>query len=688
MVTNSSVQTAITDDEYRMGGYGGSEDDLMERFERWDKALTAHWETWRIEAKTDFDFVAGHQWTTDEISEMAEVNKIPVVFNRIAPTVDAVCGAEIAGRQQVQYFPREAGDTAVNDILTQGAEFVMQECDGEEEDSDASRDCLICGVGVTETRPDEDYESGIVKERIDPLDLWVDPGSRKANFADARYLKRDKSMSRDEAVEYCRMMGWPEYAFESDQSLTPRKPVVVDPRIRYKGENEVYDSDRVTICEWQWFDRETVHRVATPDGVIELTQEEMDDVLEDNPSIQSETKSQKRFWRAFVGGGIILEVSEIEVQDFTYKFMTGKRDRNKGTWYGLVRAMIDPQKWANKLYSQLIHIMRSNASGGLMVEGGAVEDVREFETTWADPASITWLKDGALSNANGTRFKEKTAPNYPQGMDRLMEVASAAIRDTTGINQELLGLADRQQPGVLEAQRKQAAYGILACFFDSFRRYRKMQGRLLLRMIQLYMPEDKLVRIVGKEGSPQYVPMALSKQTAEYDVVVDEAPSSPNQKIQTFQVLQGMMPLFTQADLPASFWAEVIKYSPLPASLSEKISKILTDTERQAGEAEAQAAQQQQPLMQAAAMADIDVKNSTAAKNYAQAQQAARPEVESPEVESPEAEEPDETVEKLVMAQDSDSNAEVASAKATLDRARAAQIWENIANPPEKTSVD
>lgn len=682
MVTNSSVQSEIVDDDgFRLGGYGGSEDDLLARFDRWDKSLTAHWEQWRIEAKEDYDFVAGHQWSQEEISEMAEVNKIAIVFNRIAPTVDAVCGAEIAGRQQVQYFPREAGDTAVNDILTQGAEFVMQECDGEEEDSDASRDCLICGVGVTETRPDDDYESGIVKERIDPLELWVDPGSKKACFADARYLKRDKSMSRDEAIEYCEQMGWPEYAFDGDNSLNPRKPVIVDPRVRYKGENETYDADRVSICEWQWFDRETVYQVATPDGVIDLTRAELEEVLAENPGLKSETKSQKRFWRAFVGGGMILEVSEIEVQDFTYKFMTGKRDRNKGTWYGLVRAMIDPQKWANKLYSQIMHILRTNASGGLMMEEGAVEDIREFETTWADPAANTFLANGALSNANGARIQEKRAPAYPQGLDRLMEVASAAIRDTTGINQELLGLADRQQPGVLEAQRKQAAYGILACFFDSFRRYRKMQGRLLLRMIQLYMPADKLVRIVGPEGSPQYVPMALAKTTAEYDVVVDEAPSSPNQKIQTFQVLQGMMPLFTQADLPASFWAEVIKYSPLPASLSEKISKILTQTEQQAAEAEQQQAQQQQPIMQAAAEADIEVKRSTAAKNYAQADQAARPEVQQPE-----AEEPDDTVEKLVMAQDSDAKADVSDAKATLDRARAAQIWEQIVNPPEKTS--
>ena len=126
---------------------------------------------------------------------MQALSRIPIVFNRIAPTIDAVSGAEIGNRQQVQYFPRQVGDTAIDDILTQGAEWIMDECEGNEEDSDAFRDALICGVGVTETRPDFDKDSRITKERVDPLEVNWDPSSRKACFADARYLRRKRPMS-------------------------------------------------------------------------------------------------------------------------------------------------------------------------------------------------------------------------------------------------------------------------------------------------------------------------------------------------------------------------------------------------------------------------------------------------------------------------------------------------------------
>ncbi len=90
----------------------------------------------------------------------------------------------------------------------------------------------------------------------------------------------------------------------------------------------------------------------------------------------------------------------------------------------------------------------------------------------------------------------------------------------------MLGLVDREQAGVLEHQRKQAAYGILAAFFDSFRRYRRNHGGLILKFIK-YLPEGYLVRITGADGLAKYVPMTKLDDTAKFDVIVDEAPAGP-----------------------------------------------------------------------------------------------------------------------------------------------------------------
>lgn len=602
-------------------------DDLLSRIGNWDKLLDAHWSAWRRESLICYDFVAGRQWTRDEIAEAEELSRYLVVFNRIAPTIDAVSGAEISNRQQVQYFPRQTGNTAIDDILTQGAEWIMDECEGTEEDSDAFRDSLICGIGVSETRPDFDQDSRIIKERIDPLEMAWDASSRKACFSDARYLRRRKPMSKEEFK-----LLWPDAAPEGDHDLSSRQPVIVDPRIRYDGTNEddTISKDEVVVREYQWFDKESRFLVGGPeaqiirrqwpdvpiqDNMVMITPEQHDELKWRFPGSQTAEIKIKVFYHAFVAGGQILETKKIEAEDFTYKAMTGKRDRNKGYWYGLVRPMMDPQKWANKFFSQILHIMRTNANGGVIMEEGAALDQKEFERTWADPAAITIVGKNTLSGPGKPAIQPKPNVEYPAGLEKLMETAVTAIRDVTGVNNEMLGSADRMQPGILEAQRKQQAYGILAAFFDGKRRYHKLQGRLLLKMMSLYLPPDKLVRVTGLDNSPQYVPLALTKDAREYDVVVDEAPAGPNQKQVTFQILMQLMPLLQNAGLGADVWAEIARTSPLPAKVAEMIATDLMNKERAA---QAQAPQQQQ-LATAGAQAKIANEQGSAAHHQAQA---------------------------------------------------------------------
>lgn len=608
--------------------YGVQDDqDLLAKFQTWDKALDGHWDGWKTEARTCYDFVAGYQWTADEEAAMLEgpdgAQRTPVVFNRTAPTVDSVCGAEITGRQQVQYYPREVGDGGVSDVLTQGIDYFIDECDGNEENSEAFRDMVICGVGITEGRINaDDGNLTLVKERIDPLEVLFDPSSRKACFADARYLRREKRMTLDEFNEE-----FPEEdAVEGDDDITPKRPVIVDPRVRYKnGMQQTADSDEVVVCEWQWKERVRKYAVANPDNgeTLLITAEQHDELTAVWPDLQSQSVESWRYRRAFTNGEQVLSVEDMPVDAFSYVARTGKRDRNKGWWYGIVRPMLDPQRFANKYFSQILHIINANAKGGIMAEQGSVEDIRNLEDTWADTQKITWLKDGALSNANGPRIINKPTPPYPSGSERMMEVSINAIRDVTGVNQEMLGLADRDQPGVLEHQRKQAAYGILASFFDNAKRALKIEGRLFLMLTQKFIPAETLVRIIGKDGGQQYVPLALDPNATKFDVSIDEAPAGPNQKERTFQVLTQIMPLLQNADLDPEIWADIARYSPLPTVLSEKIAEGMMKkgkSEAEQGQMMAMIQQIMTKLQIQGAQAEVAETNAQAAHHQAQAQ--------------------------------------------------------------------
>src|SRR5678816_734604 len=175
---------------------------------------------------------------------------------------------------------------------------------------------------------------------------------------------------------------------------------------------------------------------------------------------------------------------------------------------------MDPQRFTNKLYSEIMHIVRTNANGGMALEEDAVDDIRQFEASWASTDKITWLKPGALSGAHGSKMLPKTAPPIQVALFQLMEFAKDMVKATTGVNEEILGMVQREQAGVLEAQRKQAAYGILSAFFDAKRRYQRNQGRLLLTQMREFFPPDKLVRIVDK-GTAQYVELAQSLEVQQ-----------------------------------------------------------------------------------------------------------------------------------------------------------------------------
>src|SRR5262249_493780 len=147
------------------------------------------------------------------------------------------------------------------------------------------------------------------------------------------------------------------------------------------------------------------------------------------------------------------------------------------------------------------------------------------------------------------------------------------IRDVSGVSVEMLGMRAAVQPASLESQRVQASMIILQPMFDSLRRYRKMQGRKLLYLIQNYLSDGRLVRIVGKDEE-KFVPLIRQPGTGEYDIIVDDAPSSPNQKEATWTMLQQILPVVGKL-LPVQTWMALLDYSPLPSAAQEKIKESL-----------------------------------------------------------------------------------------------------------------
>ena len=520
---------------------------------------------WRKQARECYDFYSSKQWSDEDMAILEEQGRPPVVFNRVARTINAISGLEVQNRQEVRYIPRETNDSAVNEILTAAAKWVRDNCDAEDEESEAFQDTLICGMGWTDTSLDyETSQDGkIIIERDDPLSYYWDTQSKKRNIDDAKWCAKVYRYSTDQIKEQ-----WPDWdgTASSSEEFTDEVSVSHDATLPFYDGGSTNKSgvgkQQEVIC-FQWYEKVSVYRVQVEDKIITLSEAKYAAVKDSLQGVKVVKQPARKYMKAYVIGDTLLEKKENEVEGFTFRCITGMRDRNNNMWFGLVGLMMDPQRWANKWLSQIMHIVNSNSKGGLLAETDAFADIRKAEAEWSNPQAINWLRPGGLG-----KIQQKTMPQMPTAIHQLLQYALESISDVPGVNAELLGLADRQQAGVLEASRKQAGVTMLAIFFDSLRRYRKEQGRILAEFIVKYIADGRLIRIVGDNGA-QVVPLLKDPMTFEYDIVVDDAPTSPNQKERVFAMIMQGLPQFQAAGMPPPP-AEILDYMPLPESIINK----------------------------------------------------------------------------------------------------------------------
>jgi hypothetical protein len=596
-------------------------DAIPRRWLMWFDADKRHTAPWRKEAREAFRFAASKQWDEEDRRKLMAEMRPCLTFDRSSVIIDAIAGQEIQNRQQVNFLPREQGDAMPNELLTEAGRWFDEQADAPDEDSEAFVDSLWCGMGCTETRLDtyDEPEGCPVVERIDPIEMYWDASTTKAGLDDKRRAWRLKSFTAEEAKER-----WPDAAIDDLRGsvwidrlgMGDVDPNVNDPLSRYDefDDKEVDEAGgyseqdtkgimgRFTIAQMQYYVLEPYVMVADPfmGTTREMAPADFK-MLEKNmqklgmPPIESVELRRKVWYVAFLGRKVIEHYKSPCPDHCTWNFITGKRDRTKGVFYGLYRQLKDPQQWANKWLSQILHIMNSNAKGGLMYEQGAFVDQSDAQSNWAKPNAMIELKPGALSGP-APKIKERTPPPMPSTLNFLTEFALTAIRDVN-------------QAGVLEYQRRQAGLTILAPLFNSLRRYRRNRGKVMLHYIQNYLSDGRLIRITGQQGQ-QYVPL-MKQADAKYDIVVDDAPYSPNQKEIVWQSITNVMPAIKDV-IPPEVMLQLLDYSPFPPSVVQKIKEVV-----QADTPEKQQAKQMQAR---AALAEIALNEGKAKQAEATAQ--------------------------------------------------------------------
>lgn len=581
-VTPNEVQTDR--DEEPKTPWPNSDIEIVEHVQKRGRTAEQGLAEWYEDAKTDFGFAETKQWSDEDASKLELERRVAVTFNLVHRTVNAICGQEVSNRQEIKFLPRRVGEIDASDPMTAAVKWFRENCNAEDEDSDAFRDMVTCGMGWTLSRMD--YEVNPAGEpditRRSPLLMRWDLSARKRNIADKKWVQSDYWMTKEAITDR-----WPESetAAMMNFALNPERTGPIDATENWKYQRTaegllqhkdefrvVHHVERFTVAQHQVLDPASQKILLLSDGQLNDLKDKASQI--GIPPPQAHTTKKRVFWEAWTVGGTVLESGPAKIQsDFQYQCMTAFREQETGYWFGVVRLMKDPQRYTNRMASLLMSVVATGAKGGFLYETGSLADPKKAKQDWARTDSAIEVNPGKLG-----AIQPKEAVQLPQGAADLLQLCKNSIVDIPGMNIELLGGPGKDQPGIVEDMRTKAGLTILAPVFDAKRLYVKRQGLLLSEFVTRFLSDGRLIRIWGPMGQ-QFIPLVRRSDVTEYDIVADESSANRDVKEKTFMVLQAVGPALMQMGVPPV--PELLDYLPLPESLVLAIKKGIAQKSQQ-----------------------------------------------------------------------------------------------------------
>ena len=624
--------------------------DTLAQCRKWFQAAVDNGEKWRDEAREDYEFVAGKQWTEDEIKAFEEDHRPAITINRILPLLNILSGYQRLNRYDIDFLARTNDDVDLCQIRRGVTKYVMDRCDYDAVESQVFLDCAIGGMGWFNVRYKFDHEiqdGEAVIERVDPFGIYIDPEAHEADFSDARFIVRAKWVAKDELKQV-----YPEHAdaiennfalYDSIETEYDRKPDI---------EPMYYSSElrKVRLVEC-WYKERTVKTVFITQDGQELPQEQVNQQMIQAGMIANSRDIPRDEVKlcVFFDRTLLEEMtSPYEHGEFPYVPMIYHHFGVGDVPAGFVRALKDPQREINKRRIQELHILNTSAGSGGWYEDGVMtpEQESEFKSKHNIPGHFQKIVPGGLQ-----RIQERQPKNPPTAVIQAEQQATEDLRTISGINESLLGVDVPSQASgrAIELRQKQAVTH-LAVIFDNLRRAKKKIAYLLWGrrghkgLIPQFYTAEKVYRVEGENGQQfvtvnqqivQQDPIAgtivqtlndLSQ--GEFDIVIGDVVASATQRqAQMWSLIDAISKLQIPADL---IFDTIVDLSDLP-----KKNDIKARWQQRQQQQQQQAQQQWQAQLELERVKNADFRMQLTFKDAPfpiQLAMAAKAELISPEI--------------------------------------------------------
>lgn len=491
----------------------------------------------------------GGHWSAADLDVLDAQRRPAYETNQVMPALNSAFGYQIANRVDISFRPRAGA--ATKELAESRSKVAMQIAGNNKLhwlESEVFQDGMIQQRGYYDARMDYD-DSTVGELRItvlDPLDVIPDPDAKgydPRSWSDVivtRWLSLDEieglygEKIRRLAEESCANVSDKDYG-EDDLDGAERAKFALESGQTGGSEYLGNDVRRLRIIDRQKWVREAMDVAIFPGGdVRQLNGDEAPEVLEQmrqDGAIITRRRTRRVRW-SVTTRDVTLHDGWSPYDRFTVVpfFAYFRRGRTRG----MVDNAVGPQRILDKAISQAIHVINTTANSGWQGVQGQLTNMSPQQLQ--EQGAMTGLY---IERKQGTEPLQKiTANPMPQGIDRLIQIASTTLGEVT-VPPAMRGIGGGDEPGIAIQSRQHAAQQQLAVPLDNLARTRNLVADWIDYAIGKYYTAERTYRITktdpltGKELEDrltinQFDPttgLYLNDMTSgEYETVITEQP--------------------------------------------------------------------------------------------------------------------------------------------------------------------
>jgi rubrerythrin len=515
-----------------------------------------------------FVWVEGWQWDDKSRRIRQAAGRPCYEYNKLKPTIKQVINDQRQNRPQIKLRATEEGDKSTADVLQGLIRNIEATSNADLAYDEAFKCAVTCGYGVfriaTEYSDDNGFDQCIkILPVRNPFSVYFDANAKAFDRRDARCAWVTELVSREEFKSR-----WPKAEMVS---FSPSN--VGDTYM-----DRWWQEDQVRIAEY-WYKKKEKKRI------YRLSSGEVVDAKEFDPVADELAQPQVDEMGQMVREPILIEAEREVEYDCVYMEMVSGTQTLEG-----------PTKWAGK-YIPIIPVWGELTN----VDGrdrymGLTRTARDAQTNYNYHRSVTqetianapkspflvtpkmvagherqWENIGVANDPALMYNPDPDAPNgrptregmsdMPVALIQAAQLDSEDLKAVTGIYDASLGARSNETSGKAILARQRESDVSTFDFLDNLSRSIRYEGEILVDLIPHIYDTQRIVRILGEDGTEEYVELnkpIYDQQTGKwvtlndlnrgkYDVAVSVGPSYTTQRMETaeamLQLSQGTGPL-------------------------------------------------------------------------------------------------------------------------------------------------